>query len=102
MKITDIRVRIYETKTLRGFADVTLDECLVLTGIKIVESSKGLFIGMPSNVGKDGQYYDLYYPCTKEFREILTDAVLDEYDKVKDEVDKPKDRSRRPKDRSRR
>ncbi len=88
MKITDVRVRLYENKSLKGFADVTLDECLVLTGIKIVDSSKGMFVGMPSNPGSDEKYYDIFYPITKEFREALTDAILDEYDKVKEEAEK--------------
>lgn len=88
MKITDVRVRLYENKSLKGFADVTLDECLALTGIKIIDSSKGLFVGMPNQQGSDDKYYDIYYPVTKEFREALTDAILDEYDKVKEEAEK--------------
>lgn len=84
MKVTDVRVRLFENKSLKGFADVTLDESLVLTGIKIIDSSKGLFVGMPSTQGSDDKYYDIYYPVTKEFREALTDAILDEYDKVKE------------------
>ena len=47
MKVTDVRVRLFENKSLKGFADVTLDESLALTGIKIIDSSKGLFVGMP-------------------------------------------------------
>lgn len=88
MKVTDVRVRLYENKSLKGFADVTLDESLALTGIKIIDSSKGLFVGMPSTQGSDDKYYDIYYPITKEFREALTDAILDEYDKVKEEAEK--------------
>ena len=88
MIITDVRVRLFENKSLKGFADVTLDESLALTGIKIIDSAKGLFVGMPSSLGSDDKYYDIYYPITKEFRETLTDAILDEYDKVKEEAEK--------------
>lgn len=82
MKITKVNVRLYEKSSLKGFADVTLDDCLVLTGIKIVDGKKGHFISMPSEAGADDKYYDIYFPITKDFREELEDAVLDEYEAV--------------------
>lgn len=91
MKITKVNVRLYDKSSLKGFADVTLDDCLVLTGIKIVDGKKGHFISMPAQAGADDKYYDIFFPITKEFREDLEDAVLDEYEAViKEEAEKEK------------
>jgi DNA-binding cell septation regulator SpoVG len=45
--------------SLRAYADVTLDDFIVLKGFRIlVGKSGGLFVGMLSKKGKDGKYYD--------------------------------------------
>ena len=95
-EITEVRVRPYNAKgsSLKGFATVTISDCLVLTGLKIVDGEKELFVGMPATKGedKDGneKYYDIFYPITKEFREEITNAVLEEYFSVLDDDDKKK------------
>lgn len=73
-----------------ALATVTIDDCLVLTGLRIVKGKKGMFVSMPqrklSKPDKNGnEYADIFFPVTHEFREQLTNAVLDEYDKKVDE-----------------
>lgn len=93
MVVTKVVVRKYESGSLKGFATVTLDDELVLTGLKIVNGKKGLFVAMPSEAGADDKYYDIYYPVNQDLRNKIEDAVLDEYEKPEAE-EKPK-RSRR-------
>lgn len=83
MDITKVQVRKYEAQgnNLKGFANVTLDDELVLTNIKIVKGGKGLFIAMPSTYWEsDEEYHDLFFPITKEFREELTEEILAAYE----------------------
>lgn len=73
-----------------ALATVTISDCLVLTGLRIVKGKKGMFVSMPqrklSKPDKNGnEYADIFFPVTHEFREQLTNAVLDEYDKKVDE-----------------
>lgn len=73
-----------------AIATVTISDCLVLTGLRIVKGKKGMFVSMPqrklSKPDKNGnEYADIFFPVTHEFREQLTNAVLDEYDKKVDE-----------------
>ena len=73
-----------------ALATVTIDDCLVLTGLRIVKGKKGMFVSMPqrklSKPDKNGnEYADIFFPVTHEFREQLTNAILDEYDKKVDE-----------------
>lgn len=81
--ITD--VRIYPIKNgkkdskLLAFASVTLVDVFAITGIKIYDGKDGYFVSMPSMKTKDGDYKDICYPVTKEFREELINTVIDAY-----------------------
>jgi stage V sporulation protein G len=50
MNITELRVQLGAggRDKLRGFASITLDECLVIRDLKIIEGEQGLFVAMPS------------------------------------------------------
>lgn len=64
---------------IRAYASVTMDGCLGIRGIKVVEGGRdGLFVSMPSRKTENG-YKEICFPVTKEFREQLHKAVLDGY-----------------------
>ena len=97
MDITKVLVRKYEgdngKNSLKGFATVTLDDELVLTSIKIVKGSKGLFVAMPSTYWEsDEKYHDIFFPVTADFREELNDEILQAYKDLKDEKKDKKDK----------
>lgn len=96
MKITAVSIKKMEKDNFKGFADVTFDDCFVVKGIRIMDGKKGLFVAMPSEYSeKDDEYYDRCFPITKEFREELTDAILDGYEHFEEmQEDKPKKRRR--------
>lgn len=50
MNITEIRIKLLQSQRdkLRAFASVTVDDCLVIRDIKIIEGGRGLFVAMPS------------------------------------------------------
>ena len=50
MKITEIRIKLLLSTRdkLRGFASLTIDDCLVVRDVKIIEGQRGLFVAMPS------------------------------------------------------
>ena len=73
-----------------ALATVTIADCLVLTGLRIVKGKKGMFVSMPqrklSKPDKNGnEYADIFFPVTRDLREEFNDAVLDAYDKKVDE-----------------
>lgn len=83
MNITEVRInKVTSDKTkTKAFANVTFDGTFVVTGISVIEGKNGLFVSMPQTIGKDKKYYDTCYPLTKEFRETLSNKVLEEYNK---------------------
>lgn len=82
MKITSIKINKYENKNTKGFASVTFDDLLCVTGITIIEGKNGLFVSMPQAKNKDNEYHDIVFPITKEGRKAITDKVIEEYKKV--------------------
>ncbi len=50
MKITEVRIKLLLSARdkLRAFASMTIDDCLAVRDIKIIEGAKGLFVAMPS------------------------------------------------------
>ena len=90
MEITEVRIFPYKKakkSNLKAFASIELDECFAVTGIKIMDGKKGLFVSMPSNEGSDGEYFDIAFPVTKKFRTELNDAILTAFE-AEDEDDK--------------
>lgn len=50
MNISEIRIKLLANQRdkLRAFASMTIDGCLVIRDIKIIEGGRGLFVAMPS------------------------------------------------------
>ncbi len=63
----------------KAFVDVAIGDFLV-KGLRVVSGQKGLFLAMPQEKGKDGKWYDVFLPLTKEARESLSEAVLATYE----------------------
>lgn len=50
MEISEIRIKLLENQRdkLRAFASLTVDRCIVVRDIKVIEGPGGLFVAMPS------------------------------------------------------
>ena len=76
----DVRVRpIAPQGNLMGYANININGCLAIDGIKVVTGKNGLFASMPSTKDGNGQYKDVCFPVTAEFRQQLHQAVVAEY-----------------------
>lgn len=79
-----------EGSQLRGLARIYINDNFIINNVNIIQGSNGLFVTMPSyktkqvdDNGKD-VYRDICYPVTKNFRETLYKAILEEYGNRKD------------------
>ncbi len=72
------------TGSLKAFCDVAVAEAVLIKGIKVVEGKKGLFVSMPREQGKDGQWYSTVIPLTKEVHRQLSEVVLRAYQAGRD------------------
>lgn len=67
------------TGTLKAFCDLAVAESFLITGIRVIAGKKGLFVSMPREQGKDGNWYDTVVPLSKETRQQISDLVLGAY-----------------------
>jgi stage V sporulation protein G len=75
----DFRITISQKDNLRALVSCKVADAVWITGIRVVEGSKGKFIAMPSRKDPKGEYQDVFFPATREMREQLQTAVLAKY-----------------------
>jgi stage V sporulation protein G len=78
---SNIKVTLYKLDSLRAVVSLRLCDSFHLTGLRIIEGKKGLFVAMPSRKAKDGEYFDIYYPVSNRVKGELNKAVLEAYEK---------------------
>lgn len=78
--ITEVRVALKNEPKLKAFASITLDDCFVIRGLKIISGSDGFFVSMPSRRRKNGTFQDLAHPINNEMRKKIEDCVLDAFE----------------------
>ncbi len=64
---------------IKAFCDIAIGECFLVKSFKVVDGKKGLFVSMPREQGKNGQWYDSVVPLSREAREKLSTIVLEAY-----------------------
>lgn len=79
-KIEVVRMnRLNGEGPLRAFCDISLFDALVIRGLRVVNGKKGLFVGMPQELGKDGKWYSIICPLNRDFKEVVQNTVLEAY-----------------------
>ena len=66
--------------TTKAFCDLEVAETLLIKGFRVIEGKNGLFVGMPREQGKDGNWYDTVTPVNKEAKRYISELVLDAYE----------------------
>ena len=76
----DVKIHsLYPEGSCRASASVNLNGSFAIRGLKVMEGANGLFVSMPSYRTGNGEYKDICFPCTKEARSQLNEAVLHAY-----------------------
>ena len=88
MEITEVRIRRVNLKNnLKAYANITFDDCFFLHNVRVIEGSGGLYIGMPSRKLTNGEFKNIAHPICSEFRDKMTAAVVEAYQKAETEPD---------------
>lgn len=87
IEITDVSIFPSKSKNenskVVAYARVILNECFVVTGIKVIDGSKGLFIAFPQEYSKAKKKgFDIVYPMEGALRIYFNEIVVGEYEKV--------------------
>ncbi|MBP7146802.1 MAG: septation regulator SpoVG [Acidobacteria bacterium] len=82
MEITDIRVFPVDEDKLKAFVTIVFDQCFVVSDIKVINGTSGLFISMPSKRRKNGTFRDVAHPLNSETRRMIEEKVLAKYEEA--------------------
>lgn len=82
MNITDIRVFPVDEEKLKAFVTIVFDECFVVSDIKVINGTNGLFISMPSKRRKNGTFRDVAHPLNSETRRMIEERILTQYEET--------------------
>lgn len=80
MDISDIRISLVKKDSLLALCSCKVQDSIWLTGILVVEGSRGKFVAMPSRKDAKGEYQDVFFPAKREVREDLQTKLLKAYD----------------------
>jgi len=81
LNITEVRVHLVESNrsNLRAYGSITIDDCFVVHGLKILQGDSGLFVGMPRRHKEGSTPQDIAHPLDIETRKYIESVVLDGY-----------------------
>jgi len=86
MEITDVVIYPFEPgepyKDLKAYAEITLDDRLMIKGIQVYQKSNGgIYIRFPSVKGSDREYKEVVVAKDAEFKKYIRDRVVELYKK---------------------
>ena len=85
MKVTNIRMRLLSSENSKFVAVVslTLDDAIVLGGIRLAKREDGtIYLMMPAVRRNNGSYHETFHPVDAKVREAMTLVVCEHYEKV--------------------
>ncbi|MFQ6033190.1 MAG: septation regulator SpoVG, partial [Candidatus Zixiibacteriota bacterium] len=77
------RVFPVNEEKLKAFVSIILDDCFVISDIKIINGNSGLFLSMPSKKRKNGTFRDIAHPLNNETRKMIEEKVFAKYNEMK-------------------
>ena len=76
-------VRLYRFENggrVKAFCDLQIDDDYIIKGFKVVEGNEGMFVGMPSEAGKNGRWFSTFLPLTDDVKNRIREAVITAYE----------------------
>ncbi len=86
MEITQVKVFPVEEERLKAYVSIVLDDCFLVSDLKVIQGPNGVFVSMPSKRKKNGEFKDVAHPLNRETRERMERRILSEYEKVRVEA----------------
>ena len=67
----------------KAFCDLLILDTFLVKGLRVVQGKESMFVGMPKEQGKDGKWYETFFPVSREMRKGLQELVLESYSEQK-------------------
>ena len=89
MIVTNVKIKKVDgdkLDRLKAYVDITLDESLVIHGLKLMQGEQGLFVAMPSRKMCNEEYKDIVHPICPDLRNYITKVVEEKYNLIEEET----------------
>jgi stage V sporulation protein G len=71
--------RLPEGSRLKAFVDVSVNDALLIKGLRVVDGKAGLFVSMPQEQGRDKRWYDLVRCLNEDIQGMISEKVISAY-----------------------
>jgi stage V sporulation protein G len=85
MEITQVKVFPVEEERLKAYVSIVIDDCFLVSDLKVIQGPNGVFVSMPSKRKKNGEFKDIAHPLNRETRERMEQRILSEYQRLRTE-----------------
>lgn len=81
MTISKVQIRRTFTEgRIKAVVSVTLDDCIAIHELKIIQGNDRLFVAMPSRMDENGVYRDIIHPIGNGARQSFEQIILKAYE----------------------
>ncbi|MBE6879297.1 MAG: septation regulator SpoVG [Ruminococcaceae bacterium] len=88
MTVSDVRIRrTVQDGRLRAVVSITLDNCIAVHDIRLVQGDDRLFVAMPSRRDDEGRYRDIIHPINSDIRNQIEDRIIEAYQSLEAAAD---------------
>src|SRR6266496_4954623 len=91
MEITQVKVFPVEEEKLKAYISIVLDDCFLVSDLKVIHGPNGLFISMPSKRKKNGEFKDIAHPLNRGTREQMERRILERSEEHTSELQSRRD-----------
>ena len=86
LNITEVRIKKINKGDLLAAASICIDNCFIITEIKLLDGKNGRYISMPKRKVKNRNFrQDFSYPLDNETRLQILETISEQYDDTVEE-----------------
>ncbi len=71
--------RIDGNNRIKAFVDISINDALLIKGLRVVQGKNGLFVSMPVEQGRNEKWYERVRCLNKDIRNEIANTVLAAY-----------------------
>lgn len=79
IKVSRIHRLEPQIRNIKAFADIEINEAILVKGLQVLEGENGVFVSMPRQKGKDNKWYETVRTMTPEAKSKVISVVLAAY-----------------------
>ena len=72
--------KIYDEDILKAEFSITIDDCITINDIKVIQKDQDITVSLPRCRNEDGIYKEIVSPANPEAKKMIKNTVLNAYE----------------------